>query len=264
MLKENQDIYLVIIIGSALSLFLAIFVITVIVRFKLRQQKHFQEKALMKTKFKQELLQTQIEIQEQTLKNISEEIHDNVGQILSLAKLNLNTLPFDMEEGIKQKVTATKALVSKAINDLRNLSHSMHGDQLADKGLQHAINTELNILQNSGQFNTQLQVNGEHYPINPQKEMVLFRIVQEALHNAVKHSKANNLWVALCYLPQQCSLAISDDGAGFEITKIEQGIGLKSMQNRSSLIGADFSVHSSPGKGTTITVILKRSDCNIN
>ena len=81
----------------------------------------------MQSQFQQSLLQTQLEIQEQTLKNISEEIHDNVGQVLSLAKLNLFTFENDKEP----KLQSTTNLVSKAINDLRNLSRSMHGDIIA-------------------------------------------------------------------------------------------------------------------------------------
>jgi len=96
----------------------------------------------MKSQFEQELLQTQIEIQEQTLKTISQEIHDNVGQVLSLAKLNLNTFEANPEGKLKN----TKELVSKAINDLRDLSRSLHGEKIGEIGLQEAIVNELKIL----------------------------------------------------------------------------------------------------------------------
>jgi signal transduction histidine kinase len=98
-------------------------------------RKRIKENLLLQAKFQQALLQTQIEIQEQTLTTISQEIHDNIGQVLSLAKLNLNTLQPDEHEKLKD----TKMLVSKAINDLRDLSRSMHGDKIADLGLQKPL-----------------------------------------------------------------------------------------------------------------------------
>ena len=149
----------------------------------------------MQSLFQNELLQTQLEIQEQTLKTISEEIHDNVGQVLSLAKLNLNTFEINPEK----KLTDTKQLISKAINDLRDLSRSMHGDRIAELGLQQSVADEFQILENSGEFKTHLKITGELYKLPPQKEMVLFRIVQEALNNCIKYSKAKNIILELNY-----------------------------------------------------------------
>lgn len=210
----------------------------------------------MEFEFKNQLLETQIEIQEQTLKTISEEIHDNVGQVLSLAKLNLNTLSNTEDK----KIQDTKNLVSKAINDLRNLSRSIHGDRIAQLGLQQSLEDEMNILQNSGQFTTALNIVGNNYKLAPQKEMVLFRIVQEALNNAVKYSKAKNITVQLNYQPQIFSLSISDDGIGFNAAALpatKTGIGLTSMQNRATLIGGEFTITSAAGNGTIINIELK-------
>ncbi len=213
----------------------------------------------MKSQFRQELLQTQLEIQEQTLKTISEEIHDNVGQVLSLAKLNLNTVVNINDEQAQLKIDSTKNLVSKAINDLRNLSRSLHGERIGEIGLQEAISNELKIVQNTGHFKTDLKITGQVYKLDPQKEMVLFRIVQEALHNAVKHSNAAHLIVLMKYNAADFTLTISDDGIGFQPDQLaasKAGIGLKSMQNRAALIGAAFSLQSSKNKGTSIIIEL--------
>ncbi|MBP6024700.1 sensor histidine kinase [Ferruginibacter sp.] len=251
-----QDIRYYFITSVIAFLLLGLFMLLLAALYSRKQQKNKNEKMKMQTQFQQELLQTQIEIQEQTLKTISEEIHDNVGQILSLAKLNLNTL----DNTADQKIQDTKNLVSKAINDLRNLSRSIHGDRIAQLGLQQSIEDELNILQNSGQFTTALKIVGNHYKLDPQKEMVLFRIVQEALNNAVKYSKAKNITVQLNYQPQIFSLTISDDGIGFNVAALpasKTGIGLTSMQNRAALIGGAFTITSAAGNGTIINIELK-------
>jgi signal transduction histidine kinase len=205
--------------------------------------------------FKQQLLQTQIEIQSQTLKTISQEIHDNIGQVLSLAKLNLNTL----QPGEETKLIDTKNLVSKAINDLRDLSRSLYGNKIAELGLEEAIDNELTILQNSGQFRTSLKVTGNSYKLEPQKEMVVFRIVQECLNNIIKHSNAREITAVVQYDTGLFSLSISDDGIGFntEVLNAERpGIGLKSMQSRAALIGGQVAVTSAPQKGTTVTISI--------
>jgi signal transduction histidine kinase len=217
--------------------------------FTARKNKLLQERELLQSQHQQALLQTQIEIQEQTLKTISEEIHDNIGQVLSLAKLNLNTLPNSDEP----KIQDTKNLVSKAITDLRNLSHSMHGDIIAELGLQQSIVNELRIIESTKAFATALKVTGAAFKLNAQKEMVLFRMVQEALHNIVKH------------LPTVFTLTVADNGKGFDLTLLNEqgnGIGIHSMHNRAKIIGASFNMSSTLGNGTVITIQLPLTTTN--
>jgi two-component system, NarL family, sensor kinase len=259
MFKEigEESLTTLIVLGTVIVVILIAFVILLSFLFTTKKNKLLKEKELMQSQFSQALLQTQIEIQEQTLKTISQEIHDNIGQVLSLAKLNLGTLQYGEDE----KLNDTKNLVSKAINDLRDLSRSLHGDKIAELGLQEAVANELKILQNTGQYNTALQITGEPYKLEPQKEMVLFRIVQEAIHNAVKHAKAKNITVQLNYQAAAFVLIVTDDGIGFnaaDLQAAQTGIGLKSMQNRAALIGGQFNITAANGNGTAIKIELKQ------
>ena len=258
--SSEIEVYVFIITGIIVLSALVSFIVYFIIAYKGKQKKVLIEKEQMKTNFDKHLLQTQLEIQEQTLKTISQEIHDNVGQVLSLAKLNLGTFE-DTESAYNQtKINDTKQLVSKAINDLRDLSRSLHGDKIAELGLQDAIANELKILQNTGQYQTELKITGESYKLEPQKEMVLFRILQEAINNAIKHSKAKKIQVQLAYQRDLFLLSITDDGVGFNLASLQSGqtgIGLKSMQNRAALIGAGISINSIPGDGTVISIELK-------
>jgi two-component system, NarL family, sensor kinase len=262
---KGEDINITVLYLTMGFLLFALFLILFITIYRFRLNRHLKDKIKMKANFEQELLQTQLEIQEQTLKNISEEIHDNVGQVLSLAKLHLNTFPQNLDAPIQSKVDETNSLVSKAINDLRNLSRSLHGEKVTDIGLVEAIAGELNILQNTGQFATKLAVNGEQYKLDNQKEMVVFRIVQEALHNAQKHSKATELLVEINYTPGIFSLKVCDNGNGFTtetMDKKQQGIGLKNIHNRAALIGGKLQLESGNGKGTCINLELHQTENN--
>ncbi|HOZ78380.1 MAG TPA: histidine kinase [Ferruginibacter sp.] len=249
----HKEILILVIIfaGTAILTLLGVLIIIFSIRNKYRHQRH-----------RQELLQTQVEIQEQTLKNISEEIHDNIGQVLSLVKLNLNTFPAGLSEEVTTKLDDTELLLSKAINDLRDLSQSMNTDRISSVGLEVALEHELKQIQKTGRFNTKLHVGGNRYALEPQKEMVLFRIVQECLNNSVKHSAAKNIEIELLYRPGSLILQVSDDGKGFSPGlnhPSKNGLGLKNMYNRAALIGAVFSLHSATDNGTTINVELKNT-----
>lgn len=261
MFNNNEEIVYTIISFTVFVLLLITIIIVSAVLYYNRRKKHIQEKKLMQSEFQQEMLQAQLEMQEQTLRTVAEEIHDNIGQVLSLAKLHLNTAVAS-DETSANKLSETKNLVGKAINDLRSLSRSLHGEKLTEIGLQDTIAAELKSIQNTGQFNTNFTVTGTPYPMDNQKAIVLFRIVQEALHNALKYSKANAVWVEINYQPAVFSLAICDDGVGFnqQLHKAaDTGIGLKNMKNRTNLIGGNISVNSSPGNGTKIFINIPQN-----
>jgi signal transduction histidine kinase len=252
--SSAQELKIAIIITTIILLFLLAFILFLVFVFQVRKKK-------AKAQLEKELLNAQIEIQEQTLKTISQEIHDNIGQILSLAKLNLNTVPQNPDENAQLKLDNTKQLVGKAITDLRNVTRGMHGDKISELGLQKAIEGELKILEHSGQYNTSLEIIGATYQLETKKEIVVFRMVQETLHNSIKHAKAKNIDVTLNDAQNKYVVTIADDGIGFDKEKLlstQTGIGLKNMQSRATLINGEFIINSSPGKGTIIEIILNK------
>lgn len=254
-----------IIVTTLVILLLAIFVVFFNILLQKRKQKHASEKQLLQSQHQQQLLQTQLEIQEQTLKTISEEIHDNISQLMGLAKLNINnllvTLPPDAV-GAKAKAEAAKESVSKAINDIRQLARILHGDKIGETGLEQAIAAQLNVIQNSGSFTTQLSVSGNPYSLQPKQEMVLFRMVQEILNNAVKHSQGKNINVSLSYGADNFVVTVSDDGQGYDTGTQATGIGFTSLRNRAALIQAQVVVDAAMGKGTTVSISLPMANAD--
>ncbi len=257
----SQEVY-IIIFSSLFVLLLMVAVILMVLVYQRRQIKFIREKESLKMQYQNQLLESQVEIHEQTLKNISEEIHDNIGQMLSLVKLNLNTFPGNLETSVQKKIDETEELLGKVINDLRDLNHSMHGDKISAIGLAGSLEKELNIIKRTGKFETEMLVEGHVYHLEQQKEVILFRIAQESLNNAIKHSLAKKISIQLRYSPKSLLLTIQDNGSGFDMSQqnaLLTGLGLDSMKNRAALSGANFVVHSSLGKGTTVTVELKRT-----
>jgi len=258
----NQDIVVIIIAGTALILIFASLIVMFVIAYRKKQQTHKFEKQQLQLQYQQELLRTQLEIQEQTLKNISQEIHDNVGQVLSLAKLNLNTMDIAKTEQLQGKIDNTLSQVSKAINDLRDLSKSFNTDNITAIGLVRAIESELEMIKKTDFLKTEFNSTGDKRKMEPQKELILFRIVQEALHNIIKHAGAKTVKVSAVYTDKDLELQIADDGKGFDLSPINQegetgfGLGLRNMQNRAKLIGADLSMNSISGEGTLVKIIL--------
>lgn len=256
--------------GTIVFLVLAGFVIFFLIMYMRRKTKNMLEKQQMQSQFSQTLLQTQLEIQEQTLKNISQEIHDNIGQALSLAKLNLNTIPEINDDALQQKILNSKQLVSKAITDLRDLSRSLDTDYVQEMGLQRAIEYELEMIKKTGTIDTTLTVDGSLFRLDKQRELILFRIVQESFNNILKHAAARRIDVSIKYAETFFSLVIKDDGKGFDLQPLNKassnsfGLGIRNMHSRSKLIGADFSMNSTLGDGTEVKINLPIENKNGN
>lgn len=246
----------IIVIGSAFFLLVAIGIILLVFVYQKKQARYLQEKAALKAAFEKELLEAQLEMQELTLKNIAQEIHDNIGQTLSLAKLNLNTINPEKAAALPEKLANTKELVSKAISDLRTLSKTLHNEAVLSLGLAEAIELELRLIEKAGVFQTALNVNGSPASLDPQKELILFRAVQEALNNAIKHSGASRIDVNLQYTDAELQVAVKDNGKGFRTDVAGQGSGMRNMQNRAMLIGGHFRVSSTEAAGTEIRLNL--------
>src|ERR1035438_2307555 len=156
----------IIIIASVFFIIVAIGIIILILVYQKKQLQYINEKAKMRIYFDKELYETQQEIQEQTLKNISQEIHDNIGQGLSLAKLNINTMKAYDAGGLPDKISASKHLITKAIQDLRALSKSLNTDYVTDLGLLRSVEYELEMIQKSGSYVVQCDVDGQVYRLD--------------------------------------------------------------------------------------------------
>lgn len=253
---KNSEVINTIILGSILFLVLVFIIIWAAVKFYNSKK----ERRQLEISFEQELLKSKLEIQEQTLKLISQEIHDNIGQVLSLVKLNIAKIdPFD-HVSVGAKIDDARSLLTKAIQDLRDLSKRLNADFAKDIGLRQAVEYELSLLERTGSFKTSCVIQGAPITIDPQKELIIFRIFQELINNIIKHANADMIDVKLTYESTMFRLVVVDNGNGFDLVKMNlaksDGLGLRNINNRAALIGGSFSLQSSPGDGTTSVVTL--------
>ncbi len=220
-----------------------------------RKRAHQQEKLQMEAQFELELTKTQQEIREQTMQTIGADLHDNIGQLLSLTTLTLKSIPQQDPEKTSQRIGSSIELLAKAISEMRQLGKLIQGEQLLELGLSKAIGQEVDWLSRSESYQIEFTSTGSNEKRNPDIDLFYFRILQEILNNIIKHADATSIQITLSYLAQEIQLKVSDNGIGFKQNPAEpSGSGLANIKKRASIIGGAVTINSTPNKGTTITI----------
>lgn len=255
--KQQEDILITIVVASVFFILIGSFLLLLVFVFLRRQRKNKEEKEEMRNRFEQTLLKTQLEIQEQTFAFISEEIHDNIGQVLSLVRLNLNTF----EEPISEdKINQTDELLGKAIKDLRELSHNLQNNRIHDIGIVESVRQLLLSLEKTGKYKVHFQSDDHFHILDPKTDIIIFRMVQEIINNIIKHANATTIEVSILTNKDLSLIQIKDNGIGFNenfLLTENQGIGLHNIANRAKMLNGQLDIKSAPGYGTTITLTLK-------
>jgi two-component system, NarL family, sensor kinase len=249
--------------GIAILSILVFFIVIFISLYQKRYYTHLKEKQEMHSSFQQELLKTRLEIQEDTFRNISQEIHDNIGQALSFVKLNLNTVDPYNSALVIDKLAESRQLITKTIQDLRDIAKSLNTDFISEIGLQVAIEQQLQMIERTKQYQTSFSIKGEVLKNNPQRELVVYRIVQELLNNIVKHADANSINIEMQYLSEKLIITVQDNGKGFDIiaarsVEMNTGLGLRNMTNRMNMIKGTIDIYSSAGAGTKAIIEIPK------
>jgi signal transduction histidine kinase len=243
-----ENILLFIISTVFLFLSFSIFILFTLRQYQKKKKNYTQEITALKIKHENELLQTQIEIQETTFQNISREIHDNIGQKLTLAKLQLTTLLSKSESLKSEQIKAATNMISESIIELSDISRSLSSELIVSDGLFHALNFTIDQIKKTGFKEVKLKIFGSPIFLTHNQELFIFRIIQEALNNIIKHAEANSIKIVLYYRTDFLILEIRDNGKGFDLDKKFEGNGLKNIKRRASILNGEASFFSKPGK----------------
>ncbi|MEM6718770.1 MAG: ATP-binding protein [Bacteroidota bacterium] len=240
------------VITTIIFIVLVVVIIILFMVFTKRKNKLLTEKQQAQREFENAIAETQIEIREQTLRNISWELHDNIGQLLTLAKIQLNQL-----EGNSEAVSGVSETISKSLTELRALSKLINPDALKNIMLPEALSLEVARFNRLNFIEATLNIVGEEKLLDDKAEIILFRILQEFFSNTIKHAKASELEVTLTYTDETLTIIATDNGKGFDKSEgtPNKGIGLLNMKSRGKLIGAEIELESEVDKGTQLTII---------
>jgi signal transduction histidine kinase len=245
---SSKEIISLIGLTSIIFLIAPLFLIVYVLSYNRRKKKHQEETMLMQKNYETELLKTQMEVQEQTLKTVAYDLHDNIGQLLSLTTITLSSINLNDSENTAGKIALIEDLTLRSIKEVKALSRLLHGEEIVSRGLKSAIEFELEWLKRSDKFKIEFEHSIAPYNIDSAKETILFRLFQEIINNIIQHAKATEININLATTTESLRLKISDNGIGFNVDEIlnrKAGMGLHD---------GTASIISAPSEGATITI----------
>jgi two-component system, NarL family, sensor kinase len=256
MQNTNNQVLFTIIAVIIILLFLGVLFLVMLFYYNNKKGQMSKEKQLMRATFDKQLLESKLEIQEQTFDMISQEIHDNVGQILSLAKVQLGIM--EQKQSVDGELMSNvKESISLAMTELRDIAKSLSSERIQKLSLQDSINQEIRRINRSGFIKVSSEIQGPERNIPDQHKLIAFRIVQEGLQNIIKHAGASDVKVSILYLEDSMFIKIFDNGIGFDPQielKKKEGLGLQNILQRATLVGGKAEIMSRPGDGTTLQI----------
>jgi PAS domain S-box-containing protein len=202
-----------------------------------------------------------IEAQEKERKRIARELHDDISQRLALLAIRLDRLGQDLPAAIRQEILEARTEVQGLAKDAQTLSHRLHSSNLEHLGLAAAANSFCKELSGRHQVEIDFRCQAVPEELTEERSLCLFRVLQEALQNAIKHSGSQHLRVSLSGGSNEVVLAVCDTGIGFDPKEAMkgQGLGLTSMKERLKLINGNLSIDSGPQRGTTLRACVPLS-----
>lgn len=249
------------VIGITVVLVLLVIISMVIVLFYVfvrRKNNLITQQAEAKRHYQQQIVQTQIEIREETLKNISWELHDNIGQLMTLAKIQVQNAKDNPE-----KIEQVAKIIGDGLNELRMLSKIINPDVIKNLNLEEAVQLELERFNRLNFIHSTYKSEGDKHEVGDEAGLILFRIMQEFFSNTIKHSQASELEVVLKYTKHTLLISVKDNGKGFDANKnTYTGIGLKNMKSRAALIGATLNITSVLDEGTQLHIVYNLNTMN--
>jgi signal transduction histidine kinase len=222
-----------------------------IFQYRKRKLMNIKEQDILKQQHLQQLLTTELQSQQQTMQYIGREIHDNVGQKLTLASLYskqvLSTAVFSPE-----KVSTICNIIDESLAELRQLSKSLTNTNDAATSLIQLLHEEAERINLLGNCYIQVSSTGEKFDCTMAQKNILFRILQEFIQNSLKHSGCERIKIDVNASAAILSITATDDGKGFNSKQKYSGIGLNNMRRRAEEINIEFQLTSGSEKGTTL------------
>jgi signal transduction histidine kinase len=255
---QQTEIISFILFGNIILLIFIAGTILFIIQYRKRKKEHLKEKTMISEKHHQEILSTQLEIQQQTMQHIGREIHDNVGQKLTLASIYAQQLSYENKAPqITDKIESISHIINESLTELRSLSKSLTDNTIAEKNIEELIAQECKNVNQLQKCTVNFSYPDKITQLNYPAKNILLRIVQEFLQNSIKHSGCSSVNIKLEQDVQQIFLHLEDDGKGFDPDIVKHnGIGITNMKKRTELLGGTLVLTTRSGQGTAIKITL--------
>lgn len=241
------DIYSPLLLGTVGMLLLAIALVIFIIfhqRKVIRYQMKMQE---METEQQKILLSASIKLQEEERQRIAADLHDDAGPLLATARLYLTENMVNLDKATQlQSIFNAKQIIDEAIQLIRNISHSLMPPTLKNFGLESAVSDFFQKINGSGSMNVNSRFHDYKVRLRPEKELIVFRVIQELTNNILKHSNSSFIHLTQHNSDDSIIIRMHHDGRGLshddfiKMSKSNVGIGLKNIQSRLKVIHGDI------------------------
>ncbi|TWF35386.1 histidine kinase/DNA gyrase B/HSP90-like ATPase [Chitinophaga polysaccharea] len=256
MLPVKQDLFVAVVFISLLVTIMGLVVVSAVISYKKKQDAYLHQLKLMKEDYDKQLMWSQIEMQEEAFAHLGQELHDDIGQLLSSTKLLINVTQRSME-AIPDTLQAAEDTLVLAIQHLRALSKSFSRQWLDQFSMIDNLKAEVDRINSSRaiavKFTHELMV----LPLQAEPQIILFRIIQEAIQNCIKHARPQVIDISIRKDASELIVIIADDGAGFDKAGMASiGMGIRNMQHRTRLLGGDIRWEVTTSGGTAVLITL--------
>lgn len=251
---KTEYIAIIVIFNIIFLLFIAA-IITYMVQYKTKKKEHTITLNNQKVQHQQELLATQLEMQEQTMQHIGREIHDNVGQKLTLASLYTQQLAYENKAPqVNEAIENISQIINQSLSELRELSKSLTNTTIDNIPIENLLEMECKKINDLGKCKVYFIKPIEPTQLTYQVKSVLFRISQEFIQNSIKHAHCKTISLFLERTDTLLRLILKDDGIGFDIKTLQSnGIGLENMKKRTEIINGTHQLQSD-SSGTQLII----------
>ncbi|NBA87352.1 hypothetical protein GVN16_16375 [Emticicia sp. CRIBPO] len=254
---ERELIIFIFLINIILLIFI-VGVVAFIFQYRKRKIEHDKQLIKINEQHVKDLLSSQIEVQQQTMIDIGKEIHDNLGQKLTLASIYLQQIPYKKEGGsLIHQTEEVNGLLNEILRDLRQLSQTLVNPEFYESDLLVLLKKEVERVNGMTPVQIIMQTTEASLNLNMVQRNAIFRIIQEFVQNCLKHSQCNKIDLNITKNEKTLRFEVSDNGIGFEQEKSLPGIGLTNMKRRAIELGASYEMESQPGQGTKIILQLE-------
>jgi two-component system, NarL family, sensor kinase len=259
--SSEYQVALLIAIGTVGMLLLAIAIVLFMVFYQKKMIQEQVKRQKLEIEYQHKMMQATLESQESERRKLASDLHDSIGGMLSTIRMGVSTLGRSLPD--PRSVEQTKQMLDDTISSVRQISRDLMPSTLEKFGLAQALKELCERMQGSALMTINFHDDAATFSIDKNKELMLFRITQELLNNAIKHAQATEIKVDLT-ATNALALTVEDDGVGFNIDEQKsdkrtgKGLGLYSIENRASLLGAklDFDKHRRKGSKITLTLPL--------
>ncbi len=193
--------------------------------------------------------------QEQERARVARDLHDEVNQSLTGLLLRLEAVSEEAPPELEAELAETKTLANRAMLELLSLARQLRPTALDDLGLAAAIAGQVEQISGAG-VEVELSAEDDFSSLDDDVQLVVYRVAQEALSNAARHSGAARIAVTLRRSGKGAELEVADDGRGFAFEQSERGLGIAGMRERALLVGGELTIESRPGQGTTVRLSI--------